>query len=100
MRGQPAQVTEVGRSLHGAAGKADQRATLTGLMVCEPCAIGDIDACHAAIICGPPRLTVTAEQPPSTTVPAWPHRRPAPTRVASRLLPVRRVACGGPVICR
>jgi hypothetical protein len=51
MRGQPAQVTEVGRSLHGAAGNTDQRATLTGLAVGEPRAVGTIEDGHAEIIC-------------------------------------------------
>jgi hypothetical protein len=51
MRGQPAQVTEVGRSLHGAAGNTDQRATLTGLVVGEPRAVGTIEDGHAEILC-------------------------------------------------
>jgi hypothetical protein len=51
MRGQPAQVTEVGRGLHGAAGNTDQRAILAGLVVGEPCAVGTIEDGHAEIIC-------------------------------------------------
>ena len=47
MREQPTQVTEVGRSLHGAAGKADQQATLTDLVVYEPRVVGTIEGCHA-----------------------------------------------------
>jgi hypothetical protein len=51
MGGQPAQVTEVGRSLHGAAGNTDQWATLTGLVVGEPRAVGTIEDGHATILC-------------------------------------------------
>jgi hypothetical protein len=56
MRGQPAQVTEVGRGLHGAAGNTHQRVTRTGLAVGELRAVGTIEGCHAEIICADIRV--------------------------------------------
>src|SRR5215470_16989469 len=50
MCGQPAQVAEVGRGLHGAAGKTDQRGTPARLAICEPCAIGREVGCHLSIV--------------------------------------------------
>jgi hypothetical protein len=50
VRGQPGQVTEVCRGLHGAAGKADQRVTLAGLVVDKPRAVGTVEGCHAALV--------------------------------------------------
>ena len=51
MRGQPAQVAEVGRGLHGTAGKADQRVTVADLVICKPRAVGTVDSSHFGIIC-------------------------------------------------
>src|SRR5262245_58847017 len=60
---QPAEVTEISRALHRPARKAEQRRSLTDLVIGEPSSVRGVEGRHPAIIGGRHYVAMTSSSP-------------------------------------